>query len=61
MNLASAFEMGKEYPLADFCWDTLLRKVPDKDLQTRAEQARKRRHLPDLRSWNRELQKKGWR
>ena len=61
VNLASAFEMGKEYPLADFCWDTLLRKVPDKDLQTRAEQARKRRHLPDLRSWNRELQKKGWR
>ena len=61
VNLAAAFEMAKEYPLADFCWDSILRKVPDKDLQERAEKARVRRKVPDPRPYLEEMQRRGLR
>lgn len=49
VNLAIAFEMAKDYPKADFCWDTILQKVPSRDLQEQSEKARLRRSLPDPR------------
>jgi len=61
VNLAAAFEMAKEYRLADFCWDTILRKVPDKDLQERAEKARARRNMPDPRPYQEEMRRRGLR
>lgn len=61
VNLAAAFEMAKEYRLADFCWDTILRKVPDADLQERAEKARARRNKPDPRPYLEEMRRKGLR
>ena len=61
VNLAAAFEMAKEYRLADFCWDTILRKVPDKDLQERAEKARARRNKPDPSPYLEEMRRKGLR
>lgn len=61
VNLAAAFEMAKEYPLADFCWETILRKVPDKDLQERAEKARARRNKPDPSPYLEEMRRKGLR
>jgi len=61
VNLAAAFEMAKEYRLADFCWDTILRKVPDKDLQERAEKARSRRNKPDPSPYLEEMRRKGLR
>jgi len=61
VNLAAAFEMAKEYRLADFCWDTILRKVPDADLQERAEKARARRNKPDPRPYQEEMRRKGLR
>jgi hypothetical protein len=61
VNLAAAFEMAKEYRLADFCWDTILRKVPDADLQERAEKARARRNKPDQRPYLEEMRRKGLR
>jgi len=61
VNLAAAFEMAKEYRLADFCWDTILRKVPDKDLQERAEKARARRNMPDPRPYQDEMRRRGLR
>jgi hypothetical protein len=53
--------MAKEYRLADFCWDTILRKVPDKDLQERAEKARARRNKPDPSPYLEEMRRKGLR
>ena len=61
VNLAAAFEMAKEYRLADFCWDTILRKVPDKDLQERAGKARARRNMPDPRPYQEEMRRRGLR
>jgi hypothetical protein len=61
VNLAAAFEMAKEYRLADFCWDTILRKVPDKDLQERAEKARARRNKPNPSPHLEEMRRKGLR
>ena len=61
VNLAAAFEMAKEYRLADFCWDTILRKVPDADLQERAEKARARRNKPDPRPYQEEMRRRGLR
>jgi len=61
VNLAAAFEMSKEYRLADFCWETILRKVPDKDLQERAEKARARRNKPDPSPYLEEMRRKGLR
>ena len=61
VNLAASFEMAKEYRLADFCWDTILRKVPDKDLQERAEKARARRNMPDPRPYQEEMRRRGLR
>jgi hypothetical protein len=61
VNLAAAFEMAKEYRLADFCWETILRKVPDKDLQERAEKARARRNKPDPSPYLEEMRRKGLR
>lgn len=61
VNLAAAFEMAKEYRLADFCWETILRKVPDKDLQERAEKARARRNKPELSPYLEEMRRKGLR
>jgi hypothetical protein len=61
VNLAAAFEMAKEYRLADFCWGTILRKVPDKDLQERAEKARARRNKPDPSPYLEEMRRKGLR
>jgi hypothetical protein len=61
VNLAVALEMSKEYPQADFCWDTILRKVPDKDLQERAEKARSRRNKPDPSPYLEEMRRKGLR
>ena len=61
VNLAVALEMSKEYPQADFCWDTILRKVPNKDLQERAENARARRNKPDPSPYLEEMRRKGLR
>jgi len=61
VNLAAALEMNKEYPQADLCWDAILRKVPDKDLQERAEKARARRNKPDPRPYQEEMRRKGLR
>jgi hypothetical protein len=61
VNLAAALEMHKEYPQADLCWDAILRKVPDKDLQERAEKARARRNKPDPSPYLQEMQRKGLR
>jgi hypothetical protein len=61
VNLAAAFEMSKEYRLADFCWETILRKVPDKDLQERAEKARARRNKPDPSPYLEEMRRGGLR
>ena len=61
VNLAAALEMNKEFPQADLCWDAILRKVPDKDLQERAEKARARRNKPDPSPYLEEMRRKGLR
>jgi len=61
VNLAAAFEMAKEYRLADFFWDTILRKVPDKDLQERAGKTRARRNKPDPSPYLEEMRRRGLR
>ena len=49
VNLAIGFEMAKDYSKADLCWDAILRKVPNRDLQEQSEKSRLRRSLPDPR------------
>ena len=61
VNLAAALEMNKEYPQADLCWDAILRKVPDKALQERAEKARARRNKPNPSPHLEEMRRKGLR
>ena len=61
MDLAAASEMAKEYRLADFFWDTILRKVPDKDLQERTGKTRARRNKPDPSPYLEEMRRRGLR
>lgn len=61
VNLAASFELLQDYHRADFCWETILAKIPDPALQDRAEQARKRRGVPDLQPYLREMRRQGLR
>ena len=60
-NLAIGFEMTKDYPRADFCWETILQRVPNRDLQEQSEKARLRRGLPDPRDQLEEMRRRGLR
>lgn len=60
VNLALAFEAERKFGLADQCWDALLRKVPQKDLQERAHTSRMRRQVPASQPNFKEKDGQGW-